>query len=151
MKDQLVKALVCQGRVRVYLVHTTQMVQEAHERFDTHPTASAALGRTLTVGSMMGAMLKSEKEMLTITINGHGPIGTIMVDAYPDGSVRGFVSDPHVEDAFKDNGKLGCRCRSWNQWNINGHKRFTYGKKTGQEPWSYNPVKLAMILPITSH
>ena len=106
MKDQLCKTLVLEDRVRLYLVRTTDLVQEARDRFDLHPCACAALGRTLSVGSMMGSMLKDEKEMLTISINGHGPLGTIMVDAYSDGSVRGFVSDPHVEDVFKANGKL---------------------------------------------
>lgn len=106
MKDQLVKALVLENRVRVYVDRTTDMVQEAKERFDLYPTACAALGRVLSVGSIMGAMLKSDKEMLTITINGHGPIGSIVVDAYANGNVRGFVSNPHVEDAFKAEGKL---------------------------------------------
>lgn len=106
MKDQLCKALVCNSRVRVYMVRSTDLVQEARNRFDLHPCACAALGRTLSVGSMMGNMLKSEKEMLTITINGHGPIGSIVVDAYHDGTVRGFCSNPHVEDVFVNNGKL---------------------------------------------
>jgi molecular chaperone Hsp33 len=106
MKDQLVKALVLEGRVRVYVDRTTDMVQEARERFDLHPGACAALGRTLSIASIMGAMLKSDQEMLTITINGHGPIGSIVVDAYANGNVRGFVSDPHVPDQYKMPGKL---------------------------------------------
>lgn len=106
MKDQLCKSLVLEGRVRLYLVRTTDLVQEARDRFDLYPCACAALGRVLSVGSMMGGMLKSDKEMLTITVNGHGPIGTIMVDAYSNGRVRGFCSDPHVKDVFKENGKL---------------------------------------------
>ena len=106
MKDQLCRALVCQDRVRLYIVRTTDMVQEARDRFDLHPCACAALGRTLSVGSIMGSMLKSDEEMLTITINGHGPIGSIIVDAYHDGTVRGFCSNPHVEDVFLDKGKL---------------------------------------------
>ena len=106
MKDQLVKSLVLDGRVRVHFVSTTHLVQEARDRFDLYPTACAALGRTLSVGSIMGGMLKSEDEMLTITINGHGPIGSIIVDAYASGNVRGFVSNPHVEDVFAAPGKL---------------------------------------------
>lgn len=106
MKDQLCRALVLENRVRIFLCRTTDLVQEARDRFDLHPCASAALGRTLTVGSMMGAMLKDEKEMLTITINGHGPIGTIMVNAYHSGNVCGFCSNPHVEDVFYREGKL---------------------------------------------
>ncbi len=106
MKDQLVKALVLDGRVRVYLDRTTDMVQEARDRFDLHPTACAALGRVLSIASIMGSMLKSDQEMLTISINGHGPIGSIIVDAYANGNVRGFVSNPHVEDVYKGPGKL---------------------------------------------
>lgn len=106
MKDQLTKALVCEGRVRLYLVRTTDLVQEARDRFDCYPCASAALGRALSVGSMMGSMLKSDQEMLTITINGHGPLGTLMIDAYADGNVRGFVSNPHVPTQSRADGHL---------------------------------------------
>lgn len=105
MNDQLVKALVLEGRVRVYTIRSTDMVQEAKERFDLYPTPTAALGRVLSIASIMGSMLKSEKEMLTININGGGPIGSIVVDAYPSGNVRGFVSNPHAE-AEPKNGHL---------------------------------------------
>ncbi len=106
MKDQLCKALVLEGRVRIYLARTTDLVQEAKNRFNLHPCACAALGRTLSVASLMGSMLKSKEEMLTITINGHGPIGSIIVDAYSNGNVRGFCSNPEVEDVFYREGKL---------------------------------------------
>ena len=106
MKDQLVKAFVLDGRVRIYIDRTTDMVQDARDRFDLHPTACAALGRVLSIASIMGSMLKSDQEMLTISINGHGPIGSIIVDAYANGNVRGFVSNPHVEDVYKGPGKL---------------------------------------------
>ena len=106
MKDQLVKAFVLDGRVRIYIDRTTDMVQEARDRFDLHPTACAAMGRVLSIASIMGSMLKSDQEMLTISINGHGPIGSIIVDAYANGNVRGFVSNPHVEDVYKGPGKL---------------------------------------------
>lgn len=106
MSDRLLKALARQGRVRIYICDTTGIVQEAKERHDLWPTASAALGRVMSVGVMMGSNLKSDKEKLNITINGNGPIGTIMVDAYSDGSVRGFVGDPHVHFQYNDTGKL---------------------------------------------
>lgn len=106
MEDTLIKALACEERVRIYICSSTHLVEEARQRFDLWPTASAALGRTLSVGSMMGSMLKSEKEQLTIKINGGGPIGTVLVDAYSDGHVRGFVSDPHVHFQYNDTGKL---------------------------------------------
>lgn len=106
MKDTLCKALVCQDHIRLYMVRSTDLVQEARDRFDLYPCACAALGRVLSVGSLMGSMLKDEKEMLTISINGHGPIGSLIVDAYHDGSVRGFCSNPHVDTEFKESGKL---------------------------------------------
>ena len=60
MKDQLCRALVLENRVRIFICKTTDMVQEARDRFDLHPCACAALGRTLTIGSMMGSMLKDD-------------------------------------------------------------------------------------------
>ncbi len=106
MKDYLLKAVACNEHVRIYICSSTALVEEARTRFDLWPTAAAALGRTLSVGSMMGSMLKSEQEQLTIRINGGGPIGTVLVDAYSDGHVRGFVSDPHVHYQYNDTGKL---------------------------------------------
>lgn len=106
MKDYLVKALACEQRVRVYICSSTQLVEKARQNFDLWPTSAAALGRTLSIGSIMGSMLKSEKEQLTIRMNGGGPIGTILVDAYQDGHVRGFVSDPHIMLQYNDTGKL---------------------------------------------
>lgn len=106
MKDYLVKALACDEHVRIYICSSTHLVEEARQRFDLWPTSAAALGRTLTIGSMMGSMLKSDKEQLTIKINGGGPIGTVLVDAYSDGHVRGFVSDPHIMMQYNDTGKL---------------------------------------------
>ncbi|MEG1732882.1 MAG: Hsp33 family molecular chaperone HslO [Longicatena sp.] len=100
------KALTCEGRVRVFICSSTNLVEEARQRFDMWPTSAAALGRTLSIASIMGSNLKSEQEQLTIKINGGGAIGTIMVDAYSDGHVRGFVSDPHVLLQYNDSGKL---------------------------------------------
>ena len=98
MRDELVKALVCEERVRVIVNSTTNLCEEARRRHGMWPTASAALGRVLSIGSIMGSMQKSENEKVTIQINGGGPIGTIMVDCFPNGDVRGFVSDPeHVQ------------------------------------------------------
>lgn len=106
MRDYLVKALTCEERVRVYICSSTKLVEDARNRFQMFPTSAAALGRVLSVGSMMGSMLKSDKEQLTIRMNGGGPIGTILVDAYCDGHVRGFVSDPQIMMQYNDTGKL---------------------------------------------
>ena len=69
MKDGLIKALACDNRGRIYLCATTALVDEARKRHDLWPTASAALGRTLSVGVMMGSMLKSDKEQLLSLIH----------------------------------------------------------------------------------
>lgn len=106
MKDELVKALVCEERVRVIVNSTTHLCEEARKRHDCWPTAAAALGRVLSIGSIMGSMQKNEEEKVTIQINGGGPIGTIMVDCFPNGNVRGFVSDPHQFYTYNDTGKL---------------------------------------------
>ncbi|MEG0423410.1 MAG: Hsp33 family molecular chaperone HslO [Erysipelotrichaceae bacterium] len=106
MKDYLCKAMACENRVRIYICSSTNLVEDARKRFDMWPTSAAALGRVLSIGSIMGSMLKSDQEQMTIKINGNGPIGTILVDAYHDGHVRGFVSDPHQYMTYNDTGKL---------------------------------------------
>ncbi|KAB2445269.1 redox-regulated molecular chaperone HslO [Bacillus luti] len=105
MKDYLVKALAFDGEVRAYSVRTTNTVGEAQRRHDTWRTASAALGRSLTAGTMMGAMLKGEQK-LTIKVEGNGPIGPILVDAHANGDVRGYVTNPHVDFEGTEQGKL---------------------------------------------
>ena len=106
MKDTLVKAIARGGHIRIYTCTTTELVQEARDIFGLWPTSCAALGRTLTVGAMMGSMLKSNHEKLTIQIKGNGPLKNILVDAYYDGSVRGFVGDPEIQLIYNDTGKL---------------------------------------------
>lgn len=105
MKDYLVKALAFDGEVRAYSVRTTNTVSEAQRRHDTWRTASAALGRSLTAGTMMGAMLKGDQK-LTIKVEGNGPIGPILVDAHANGDVRGYVTNPHVDFEGTEKGKL---------------------------------------------
>ncbi|MBZ4221154.1 redox-regulated molecular chaperone HslO [Bacillus wiedmannii] len=105
MEDYLVKALAFDGEVRAYSVRTTNTVSEAQRRHDTWRTASAALGRSLTAGTMMGAMLKGDQK-LTIKVEGNGPIGPILVDAHANGDVRGYVTNPHVDFEGTEQGKL---------------------------------------------
>lgn len=105
MKDYLVKALAFDGEVRAYSVRTTNTVSEAQRRHDTWRSASAALGRSLTAGTMMGAMLKGDQK-LTIKVEGNGPIGPILVDAHANGDVRGYVTNPHVDFEGTEQGKL---------------------------------------------
>lgn len=105
MSDYLVKALAYDGQVRVYAVRTTDTVAEAQRRHQTWRTASAALGRAMTAGVMMGAMLKGD-EKLTIKIEGDGPLGHILVDSNATGDVRGYVNNPRVDFESNEHGKL---------------------------------------------
>ena len=103
--DTLTRGTALNEEVRVYCCRTTELVQEARKRHDLWPNAAAALGRTLSVGAMMGTMLKARQEKIEIQINGKGPMGSMVVDAYYDGSVRGYVQNPHVYKE-KDSHKL---------------------------------------------
>jgi len=108
MTDYLVKALAYDGQIRAFATRTTETVNEAQRRHYTWPTASAALGRSMTASVMLGAMLKGE-EKLTIKINGGGPLGTILVDANAKGEVRGYVSNPQTHFDLNEQGKLDVR------------------------------------------
>lgn len=108
MSDYLVKALAFNGQVRAYAARTTETVGEAQRRHQTWPTASAALGRSMTAGVMMGAMLKGE-EKITIKIEGGGPIGPILVDSNSKGEVRGYVTHPQTHFDLNEHGKLDVR------------------------------------------
>ena len=107
--DKLTRGTALAGAVRIFCCRTTELVQDATNRHQLAPTSAAALGRTLSVGCMMGTMLKTEKEKLEIQIDGKGPLGQMVVDAYYDGSVRGYVTNPNVflerEDHHLDVGK----------------------------------------------
>lgn len=106
MSDYLIKATAYSGQIRAYSCRTTQLTDELRRRHDTWPTATAALGRAVSSGAMMGAMLKSEKDQLTIQIKGNGPLGQIVVDANGKGEVRGYVHHPHVNLPLNEKGKL---------------------------------------------
>lgn len=96
------------GKVRAFAVRTTQLVEELRRRHDTYPTATAAMGRTVTAAAMMGAMLKGE-DKLTVQVKGDGPIGQIIADANAKGEVRGYVKNPHVHLPSNSQGKLDVR------------------------------------------
>jgi molecular chaperone Hsp33 len=95
VKDYLVKAIAHNKQVRAYAAITTETIEEARRRHDMLAVSSVVLGRSMTAGVILGAMLKGE-EKLTIKMNGGGPIGTILVEANAKGEVRGYVSNPHA-------------------------------------------------------
>ncbi|MFJ5966148.1 Hsp33 family molecular chaperone HslO [Bacillus sp. NPDC093026] len=106
--DYLVKALAYDGKVRAYAANTTDTINEAQRRHYTWPTASAAIGRTMTATVMMGAMLKGEHK-LSVKIEGGGPIGAIIADSNAKGQVRGYVTNPQVHFDLNEHGKLDVR------------------------------------------
>lgn len=94
------------GSYRVYVTVTTDLVQEAVSIHDTTPVASAALGRVLTAAGLMGIMLKSDEDKLTVNFKGNGQARQILATAHGDGTVKGYIANPYVELPLKENGKL---------------------------------------------
>lgn len=105
MKDMITIAEALNGRVRIHAACTTDLVNKARQAHHCMPTSTAALGRTLTATAIMASDLKSKNEIITATINGHGPAGTVLAQADGEGNVRGFIGDPNLY-MVKDNGHL---------------------------------------------
>lgn len=105
MKDYIVRATAGSGQIRAFAATTQNLVEEARQRHNTSPVATAALGRLLTAGAMMGSMMKNDSDVLTIQIKGDGPIGGLTVTADVNGNVKGYVENPDVMLPPK-NGKL---------------------------------------------
>ncbi len=106
MKDYLVRGIAANGTVRAFAVRSTELVAYAAERHQTYPVVSAALGRLLSAGAMMGSMMKGDDDIITLTIKGDGPIGNITVTADSHGNVKGFPGNPMVDIPVKRPGKL---------------------------------------------
>ena len=94
------------GSYRVYLSVSTAMVEEARRIHGCTPLAAAALGRTITGAAIMGLMLKSESDKLTVQFKGDGPAREILATANAKGEVKGYIADPSVDLPLKQNGKL---------------------------------------------
>ena len=105
-KDYIVRAVTADGCLRAFAADTTNLVNEAHRMHKTYPIATAALGRLLTAASMMGTMLKSEKETVTLQLTGNGPLGRVMAVSDSEGNVKGYVDNPLVDMPNNDAGKL---------------------------------------------
>ena len=103
--DYLARAMLGDNQARVFALRTTEVVKTAHGHHQTTPVATAALGRTLTMGLVLGAMLKGD-ETISLQIKGDGPLGGIVVSANSKGSVKGYVGNPHVDLPFSAAGKL---------------------------------------------
>lgn len=105
MRDYIVRATAANTQIRAFAASTTELVEAARQHHDTSPVATAALGRLLTGGVMMGSMMKNPSDVLTLQIKCGGPIGGLTVTADALGHVKGYVNNPEVMLPPK-NGKL---------------------------------------------
>ena len=106
MSDYIIRATAAQGQVRAFAATTRDTVEFARNAHNTSPVATAALGRLLTGSAMMGAMMKGETDLLTIKIEGDGPIKGLMVTADSQGRVKGYAFHPQVMLPPNAKGKL---------------------------------------------
>ena len=106
MRSKITRIMTRDGSARVHIIESRDIVNEAIRIHGTAPTASAALGRLLTVGSMIGCMLGEKTDALTLTIDGDGEAGKLIVSSDWLGNVRGYIENPLADPPAKPNGKL---------------------------------------------
>lgn len=106
MKSKILRATAANNSIRMFVADTTAMVEKARELHNASPVAIAALGRALTATSIMGIMLKGDKQKITVRINGGGPLGPIVVVSDASGNVKGYVANPQAEGEFLYGNKL---------------------------------------------
>ena len=106
MNDYMIRATAAEGQIRAFAATTRDMVENAKNAHNTSPVATAALGRLMTAAAMMGADLKGEKDLLTLRIEGSGPLGGLLVTANGHGDVKGYAFNPDVMLPPNAQGKL---------------------------------------------
>ena len=106
MSDYIVRATAAAGQIRAFAANTKDVVETARKDHNTSPVATAALGRLLTGGAMMGIMMKGDKDVLTLQIKCSGPIGGLTVTSDSKGRVKGYVNHPEVMLPANAQGKL---------------------------------------------
>lgn len=104
--DKIIQMLAYKGRIQMICIDTTELVEEARKVHKLSPVATAALGRTLTMASMMATSLKGKDNKLTVQVKGNGPIGEIVVTANSSLQIKGYVSNPTVDVPYREDGKL---------------------------------------------
>lgn len=106
MSDYVVRATAAAGEIRAFAATTRDMVEEARKAHNTSPVATAALGRLMTAGAMMGCDMKGDNDLLTLKIQGDGPIEGLTVTADSHGNVKGYAFNPVVMLPPNAKGKL---------------------------------------------
>lgn len=106
MGDYIVRATAANNQIRAFAATTKNTVETARASHNTSPVATAALGRLLTAGSMMGVMMKGDKDILTLQVKAGGPLNGITVTADSHGNVKGYVGNPNVILHANEKGKL---------------------------------------------
>ncbi|MBP3707812.1 MAG: Hsp33 family molecular chaperone HslO [Clostridia bacterium] len=102
----MIKCLAYEGKVSIKCIDSTNIVEEARKIHDLSPVTTAALGRMLTIGSLMGSNLKEDDDQITLQIKSNGPIDTMIVVADRYANVKGYIKNPNVDIPLKSNGKL---------------------------------------------
>ena len=106
MSDYIVRATAAGDSIRAFCATTKDLVETARQNHNTSPVVTAALGRLLTAGAMMGSMLKADDDLLTLQLRGAGPMKGITVTADAKANVKGYPTIPDVVLPANDKGKL---------------------------------------------
>ena len=106
MTDYIVRATAAGAQIRAFAITSRELVEQARVRHETSPVITAALGRLLSAGAMMGSMLKGDKDLLTLQINGSGPVKGLTVTADAQANVKGYAIVPDVMLPPNEKGKL---------------------------------------------
>ena len=106
MTDYIVRATAADSQIRAFAITSRELVEKARLCHNTSPVVTAALGRLLSGGAMMGVMMKGEDDLMTVQVKGSGPVRGLTVTADSKGNVKGYPEEPDVILPANQNGKL---------------------------------------------